>query len=437
MVSDRLGCTYSAADAIGWRSNSLPGLPERGAETQHVIWQGVSVYTGRMKFVFASDSFKGTLSSAHICGLLEQAARESHPAAECISLRIADGGEGTLDAIAGARSGERIKVGSHDGLMRPVECEVFVSGDSAFVEAAQPCGLAMLAANERNPMATSSFGVGECIAHVLEMGCDHVTIGLGGSCTNDGGMGCLRALGVRFLDRQGCELAGRGGDMAHVTGIDTSGLHPRVADVRFSIMGDVRNPLLGPNGATYVFGSQKGADTSMLEQLESGMRAYADAVSHALGDAACSSVPAGRIDFSTPGYGAAGGLGMALAAFLNAEMSSGIETLLQWVDFDELIADADLVVTGEGRLDSQSLEGKVIDGIAAHANRLGVPVAAICGSIALADVQLKSVGLAAALETSHGLPIEYAIAHAEETYLRTARHLFTTVYSSITSPAAI
>ena len=386
-----------------------------------------------MKFVFASDSFKGTLSSARICELLEQAARESHPAAECVSLRIADGGEGTLDAIAGARSGRRMTVGSHDGLMRPVECEVFVSGDSAFVEAAQPCGLAMLAANERDPMAASSFGVGECIARVLDMGCGHVTIGLGGSCTNDGGMGCLRALGVRFFDRQGRELAGCGADLARVVSIDASGLHPRVADVRFSIMGDVRNPLLGPNGATYVFGPQKGADATMLEQLESGMRAYADAVGRTFGGRA----PAEHIDFSTPGYGAAGGLGMALAVFLGAEMTSGIETLLQWIDFDGLTADADLVVTGEGRLDSQSLEGKVVDGIAAHANRLGVPVAAICGSIALDDAQLEPLGLAAALESSRGLPLEYALTHAEEAYLRTARHLFATVRSAIASSSTM
>ena len=401
-----------------------------------------------MKFVFASDSFKGTLSSARICELLEQAARESHPAAECVSLRIADGGEGTLDAIAGARSGRRMTVGSHDGLMRPVECEVFVSGDSAFVEAAQPCGLAMLAANERDPMAASSFGVGECIARVLDMGCGHVTIGLGGSCTNDGGMGCLRALGVRFFDRQGRELAGCGADLARVVSIDASGLHPRVADVRFSIMGDVRNPLLGPNGATYVFGPQKGADATMLEQLESGMRAYADAVgrtfggravgSHAFGGGAHGGrAPAEHIDFSTPGYGAAGGLGMALAVFLGAEMTSGIETLLQWIDFDGLTADADLVVTGEGRLDSQSLEGKVVDGIAAHANRLGVPVAAICGSIALDDAQLEPLGLAAALESSRGLPLEYALTHAEEAYLRTARHLFATVRSAIASSSTM
>lgn len=371
-----------------------------------------------MKFVFASDSFKGTLSSARICQLLEQAVRESFPTAECVSLPIADGGEGTLDAIASVKSGQRVRINSHDGLMRPIECDVFVSGDSAFVEAAQPCGLALLDEDERNPLATSSYGAGECIAHALDAGCKRITIGLGGSCTNDGGMGCLRALGARFFDRQGNELPGRGADLAQTSNIDISALRQRIADAQFSIMGDVRNPLLGPNGATYVFGPQKGADTTMLEQLESGMRTYANAVQHAVADS---------IDFSTPGYGAAGGLGMALCVFLNAEMTSGIETLLQWIDFDELVADADLVITGEGCLDSQSLEGKVIDGIVSHASRQDVPVAAICGSIELDGAKMRSIGLATVLETSSGTPVEYAIAHAEETYLNTARRLFKTL----------
>lgn len=368
-----------------------------------------------MKFVFASDSFKGTLSSARICQLLEQAAREAHPSAECVSLPIADGGEGTLDAIASARDGKRIAVSSHDGLLRPIECAVFVSGDSAFVEAAQPCGLAMLEPGERDPLVTSSYGLGECIAYVLDQGCSHVTIGLGGSCTNDGGMGCLRALGVRFLNCKGDELLGRGTDLTAVSSIDASGLHPRVSHARFSLMSDVRNPLLGRNGATYVFGPQKGADEHMLEQLESGMRTYADSVARSVG---------GCVDFATPGFGAAGGLGMALSVFLDAEMTSGIETLLQWVGFDELIADADLVITGEGRLDGQSLEGKVIDGIVAHARQQGVPVAVICGSIALGDDELRPLDLVAALETADGWPVDYAMAHAEETYLHAARRLF-------------
>ena len=370
-----------------------------------------------MKFVFASDSFKGTLSSALICQLLEQAARESHPDAECVALPIADGGEGTLDAIASTGRGKPVKVGSHDGLMRPIECEILVDGKAAFVETAQPCGLAMLSREERDPMATSSYGVGECIVRALDRGCEHVTIGLGGSCTNDGGMGCLRALGVRFYNCEGDELLGRGADLTSVSSIDISGLHPSTLNAQFSIMGDVRNPLLGPNGATYVFGPQKGGDADTLARLESGMRVYADAVVRALDK---------RIDFSTPGYGAAGGLGMALSAFLDAKMASGIETLLQWVGFDELIADADLVVTGEGRLDSQSLEGKAVAGVAAHARRKGIPVAAICGSIALGNAELESIGLVAALETAQDRPVEYAIAHAEETYLRAARHLFRT-----------
>lgn len=384
-----------------------------------------------MKFVFASDSFKNTLSSMRIAELLENAAREAFPDATCVSLPIADGGEGTLDAIAASRSGSRLTVAAHDGLMRPLSCDIFLSDGEAFVETAATCGLALLSNSEHDPLSTTSYGVGECIGAALNRGCGRITIGLGGSCTNDGGMGCLRALGARFLDSNGTELEGRGADLARVRTIDASSLHPRVREASFTLMSDVTNPLLGPHGATYVFGPQKGADAAVLEQLERGMRNFAEIIGKTTGlppsrvqSGWKGGAQPGSIDFSTPGYGAAGGLGMALAAFLGADMTSGIETLLHWVKFDDLIADADLVVTGEGRLDFQSLQGKVVSGIAEHANRMGVPVAAICGSIALDEDEMRPIGLASALETSTGQTLDYALAHAEENYARAARDFF-------------
>lgn len=367
-----------------------------------------------MKFVFASDSFKGTLSSARIGTLLESAARKAFPDAECIVLPIADGGEGTLAAISSIKYGARIALHAHDGLMRPIDAEVFFDGDAAFVEAASTCGLALLEDGERNPFATSSFGVGECIGFALDRGCESVTVGLGGSCTNDGGMGCLRALGIRFFDCDEHELAGYGADLERIARIDESGLHCRARDVSFTVMNDVDNPLLGQNGATYVFGPQKGATEGNLARLENGMKRFADviAINHP------------NADFATCGYGAAGGLGMALSVFLGAQLRPGIEELLHWLDFDTVAKGADLVVTGEGKLDGQSLQGKAVSGIVAHAKRIGVPVAALCGSVALNEHELHDVGISRAIDISQGQALDYALAHAEQNYLQAARRLF-------------
>ena len=373
-----------------------------------------SPYTGAMKFVFASDSFKGSLSSARAGELLTRAAREAFTDAECVVVPIADGGEGTLDALSAVRPGRRALFDAHDGLMRPTKGEVFLSGDEAFVEAASTCGLAMLSADERNPLQTSSYGVGECIAFALDQGYRKVTVGLGGSCTNDGGMGCLRALGVKFFDADGRELAGCGADLERVARIDASGMDSRVRQTSFTIMGDVDNPLLGPRGATHVFGRQKGADDATLARLEAGIHCLAAAVGEARAD----------VDFQTPGYGAAGGLGMALAVFLGAQVRSGIEELLRWANFDDIVRGADLVVTGEGRIDSQSLHGKAIGGVAAHAGRFGVPVAAICGSLAIDEKTLHDLGIERVLETAAGQDLAFALAHAEENYLNAARRLF-------------
>ncbi|MBR0404123.1 MAG: glycerate kinase [Eggerthellaceae bacterium] len=370
-----------------------------------------------MKLVFASDSFKGTLSSARIGELLVEAAQQELPGAECVVFQIADGGEGTLDAIRASREGERITFSAHDGLMRPVEGEVFSCDGKAFVEGASTCGLTLLESEERDPLKTTSYGVGECIRHALDTGCGEVVVGLGGSCTNDGGMGCLRALGIKFFDADGHELLGCGADLVEVARIDERGLHPLVKSTAFTIMGDVDNPLLGPNGATRIFGRQKGADDAALDKLESGMASFAKVIEAAHPGT----------DFDTPGFGAAGGLGMALSVFLGARMQSGIEELLSAVGFDEAIEGADLVVTGEGKLDGQSLRGKAVSGIAAHAKRAGVPVAALCGTVALEGCDLRNLDLSYVIDISEGQPLDYALAHAEQNYLQSAKSLFSSL----------
>ena len=370
-----------------------------------------------MKLVFASDSFKGTLSSARIAELLEEAARETLPDALCVACPLADGGEGTLDAIARVCQGDRISLPAHDGLMCPIEGEIFVCDNTAFIEAASTCGLMLLEANERNPLATTSYGLGECIRFALDQGCEKIVIGLGGSCTNDGGMGCLRALGVRFADAAGSELSGYGADLAAVARIDECDLDPRVQIASITILSDVDNPLLGPCGATHVFGRQKGADDAAIETLETGMEHFTRVVAE--------SKP--QVDFGAAGYGAAGGLGMALSVFLGACIRPGIDELLNLMDFDSVIAGADLVVTGEGRLDEQSLHGKAMSGIAARARKVRIPVAAICGTVALDSDGLEELGLSRVIDASGGEPLDTAMEHAEENYLKAAKKLFSSL----------
>ena len=373
-----------------------------------------------MKLVFASDSLKGTLTSAQANALLETAAREALPAAVCVSFPMADGGEGTLDAVRGARTGEGVSLYVHDGLFRRTRSEVFISGEEGFVETAATCGLAKLGAAKRDPLRATSYGVGECMSHAVYHGCTQVYVGLGGSCTNDGGMGCLRALGVRFFDACGNELAGCGADLLKVARIDEDGLLPKVRDAAFTALCDVTNPLLGQNGATNVFGRQKGADGDALERLEAGMRNFADVIAR--------THPG--VDFDTPGFGAAGGLGMALSVFLGAQVSSGIETLLQWTGIDAALAGADLVVTGEGRLDGQSAQGKVVSGIVAHARRERVPVAVVCGTSALDERTWRELGIDYVVEAGTDPEAPIDLSHTRESYLQAARRLFAAIASS-------
>ncbi len=372
---------------------------------------------GDMKFVFASDSFKGTISSARICELLEQAARRAFPTCECVGLLMADGGEGTLDAIARTRPGKRIRFPAHEALLRPMQGEIFLCGKDAFVETAQTCGLALLEEAERNPLATSSYGVGESIVAALDAGAERITVGLGGSSTNDGGMGCLRALGMAFFDSAGAQLAGTGADLAAAARIDTRNLDGRLGDAEFRIMCDVSNPLLGPCGATYVYGPQKGADAATLDRLEAGMQRFAQVVEKAH--------PA--VDFATPGFGAAGGLGMALSVFCGGQREPGVHAMLRWADFDRVAADADLVITGEGQMDEQTLQGKVPLGVLERAWELGVPVAAVCGRIAGSEAmrqRLLDAGFDHIIETGAGQSVEHALLHAEENYMQAATEFF-------------
>ena len=369
-----------------------------------------------MKFLFASDSFKGTLSSQRTAQLLTQAAQEIFPGCECAHVEVADGGEGTTDAVLSAVSGEKILLSAHGPLGELTEGYYGALDDKrAVMEMASVSGLPLVPSNLRDPRKTSSFGTGEMIADALSRGFRDISIAIGGSATNDGGMGCMRALGVKFLDADNHELSGCGADLIRVCRIDTTCLNPLVKEASFTVMCDVTNPLCGKNGATYTFGKQKGGTPEILDELEKGMQNYRDVLRSQFG-----------IDMDTiSGSGAAGGLGAALMVFLNGKLKSGIETVLDLVDFDKKLEGVSLVVTGEGSTDWQSVFGKVMQGVGVHCKRNHVPAVAIVGSMGKGAEDIFAHGIDSIITTVNGImPLDEALERAEELYLGAARRMF-------------
>ena len=369
-----------------------------------------------MKFLFASDSFKGSLSSGRTAELLTQAAEEIFPDCECESLEVADGGEGTVETLLSALNGRRINVSVCGPLWeRHTACYGALDEYRAVMEMAEASGLPLVPEAFRDPRNTTTYGTGEMIRDALERGFRDISIAIGGSATNDGGIGCMRALGVRFLDENGEELSGCGGDLIKIRAMDCSGLDPRIREARFTVMCDVTNPLCGENGATYTFGEQKGGTPEILAELEAGMQNYRELLRKESG-----------MDMDQiPGAGAAGGLGAALMAFLNAEPKSGIETVLDLLEFDRKLEGVSLVVTGEGRADWQSAFGKVMQGVGRHCRSRGVPAVAIVGSMGDGAEQIFDCGIESMLTTVNGImPLEEALDRAEELYLGAARRLF-------------
>ena len=369
-----------------------------------------------MKFLFASDSFKGTLSSQRTAQLLTQAAQEIFPGCECAHVEVADGGEGTTDAVLSAVSGEKILLSAHGPLGELTEGYYGALDDKrAVMEMASVSGLPLVPSNLRDPRKTSSFGTGEMIADALSRGFRDISIAIGGSATNDGGMGCMRALGVKFLDADNHELSGCGADLIRVCRIDTTCLNPLVKEASFTVMCDVTNPLCGKNGATYTFGKQKGGTPEILDELEKGMQNYRDVLRSQFG-----------VDMDTiSGSGAAGGLGAALMVFLNGKLKSGIETVLDLVAFDKKLEGVSLVVTGEGSTDWQSVFGKVMQGVGVHCKRNRVPAVAIVGSMGKGAEDIFAHGIDSIITTVNGImPLDEALERAEELYLGAARRMF-------------
>lgn len=353
------------------------------------------------KIVLAIDSFKGCLSSKEIEQCVAEEIHRMLPFCQIISVPIADGGEGMLDTLIENTQGQIILTHAHDPLMRTRPARYGISGDgtTAIIEMAEINGLPLLAPAEQNPMRTTTYGTGELIKEALDKGYRQFIIGIGGSATNDGGTGMLQALGARFYDTKGDKLTFGGEIMSRIDRIDLSQLHPALSETTFTVACDVENPFFGPKGAAYVFARQKGANEEQIRLLDEGLQHFASVIER---------------DFSyhinkVKGAGAAGGLGGAFYVFLRGELKSGIDLLLDAVQFDRQIENADWIITGEGRADSQTAEGKVPAGILRKARKASIPVGLIAGKVA-DEACLKQMGFARIIQVSPDtLPLEEAM----------------------------
>ncbi|MCO6359727.1 glycerate kinase [Roseivirga pacifica] len=315
-----------------------------------------------MHILISPDKFKGSLTSNQVCAAIEAGIKKYNPETTFSTQPLADGGEGTLDILKAVLGLEKIAVTVKDPLMRSIDTYYLRNEKVAFVEMANASGLLLLKKEERNPLLTSTFGTGEMVAHALDNGVREVYLMIGGSATNDGGIGMAQALGYNF--GLGEEVP-NGAALSEVQSCDKSNIHPRIKEVKFTVLCDVQNPLIGEQGAAAVYGPQKGANDAMVRQLDEGLQNLARVISN------------GREQ--NPGAGAAGGLGYGAISFLNAKLKSGIDTVMELTNFSEHIKKADLVITGEGQLDTQTLSGKVIAGVKQQADKLNKPVAVICG----------------------------------------------------------
>ena len=326
-----------------------------------------------MKIVIAPDSFKETLSASEVASAIESSFQNVFPDAEIIKIPVADGGEGTVDAMVRATNGsfEFSEVEGPMGEIKKAKWGMLGNSKTAVIEIAEACGLHLVQANKRNPMAASSFGVGQLVIAALDKGAKKIIIGLGGSATNDGGFGFLRAIGVQFLDSKGNELSGHFDVISLLTDINLSHIDTRIKNTSIEVACDVDNPLLGDQGATKVFAAQKGANNKMIEELESIMNHYYEIIAIQLGSQF----------HDQPGFGAAGGLGFGISALLNSELKGGINIVLKTLNFHQYLLDADLVITGEGQIDSQSERGKAPIGVINYANQLNCRVFVIAGSV--------------------------------------------------------
>ncbi len=369
-----------------------------------------------MKMLFAPDSFKGTMSSEHIIELLSQAAKKYFKDCEIIGVPMADGGEGTIDALVSVMKGRYESLKVIGPMEEPTEARYGAIGDdTVIIEMAEASGLTLVPENKRNPLEATSYGTGELIKHVLDRGYKNIFLTVGGSATNDGGMGAADALGIQFFDKEGKRLKPIGKNLIKIDRIQTEAMIPGLKDANITIMCDVKNPLVGKDGATYVYGEQKGGTPDQLELLEEGMKHYAAIMKEQFGK-----------EISTrQGAGAAGGICVPFITFTKARIASGIETVLQIINFDTLLDGVDLVVTGEGRVDWQSAFGKVLAGVGNACKARSIPVIAIVGSMGDGAFDIFDYGVDSIMTSVNGvMDLDTAINNADELLKNAAERMF-------------
>jgi len=338
-----------------------------------------------MKIILAPDKFKGSLTGLEFCNIVEMSLKKNQPNIDVLKLPLADGGDGTIEVVNYYLKGKIITITVNNPFFQPVKASYLYAKatKTAFIEMAEASGVKLLQIDQLNCKEATTFGTGEMIVDAIKKGATNIILGIGGSATNDCGIGMASALGYRFLDKSQKEVKPIGANLSKIVFIDTTKIHPNLSKVAFKIACDVTNPLYGKNGAAFVYAAQKGASKEDIQMLDKGMQDFSKVIQTIF-----------NIDVQKiSGSGAAGGLGMASKVFLNGNLEPGIQLIKKLANFDEQINDADWIITGEGKLDAQTLSGKTIQGVLNSAKTNNIKVAAFCGKIALNETVLKEMGI--------------------------------------------
>lgn len=359
-----------------------------------------------MNILIAPDKFKGSLTAQEVCDAVKDALLEIDPTFSITTIPMADGGEGTCELLTQHTGGSIQKVTVHDPLFRRIESGYGISKDGrvAFLEMAKASGLQLLKKEERNPTITTSLGTGELLRDALDRGVTKITMGIGGSATNDAGIGMAEALGIKFLSHSGERLKPIGGNLDKIETMDIGNLHPRLKEVEFVIFCDVDNPLHGKNGAAWVFAPQKGASTEEINMLDNGLRRYETVLERTFG-----------VPVNFPGAGAGGGLPATLKALTRVEVQRGMDFIISFINIEDAVRKTDMIITGEGKIDEQTLAGKVVEGIAGLARKYHKPVYAVAGVCEITPAQRERMGIAKVICLQDGDTDEkYSMTHARD-----------------------
>ena len=373
-----------------------------------------------MKIVIAPDSYKGSLSAEDVCTIIEKSIKSIDSSVEIIKMPISDGGEGLVNALLSRKEGKRVTCFVNDPLFRKIEADYGVLNDgTAIIEMAAVSGLPLLENQERNPLVTTTFGTGELIIDaIMNQNCKKIILGIGGSATNDGGMGLANALGVIFYDEKHNRLKPIGENLIRISEIDCSSIDPLVLKTSIDIACDVNNPLCGKNGSSYIYGPQKGGTKKMIKDLDQGLFHFGTLLENLSGKAL----------INCSGMGAAGGIALPIMALLNGCLKSGLDIVLDTLGFDEIIKNADLVITGEGKTDQQTAMGKVISGVGKRSKKQGIPVVVISGALEEGYEVLFDHGITAAFSTyDNSKELKWHMDHAKESLEKTTKNIFNTL----------